>query len=48
MLTNNLEEAIKGMDALLVTYKEDRIFSSQIETLMGTLTLRLKAFNSKN
>ena len=45
MLTGNLEEALKGMESLLDTYKDNRIFSSLIETMMGTLTLRLRAFN---
>lgn len=47
MLTKNLEEALNGMESLLDTYKDDRKFSSQIETLMNTLNLRLEAFVRK-
>jgi hypothetical protein len=47
MLTRNLEDALKGMESIIDTYKDNRIFSSQIETMMGTLTLRLKAFNGE-
>lgn len=46
LLTRNLEEAIKGMESLIETYKDDRIYSSKIEAMMGTLTLRLETLKN--
>lgn len=46
MLTENLEDALNGMEATIKTYETDRIFSSQLETMIATLKLRLEAFNN--
>jgi len=46
LLTRNLEEAIQGMESLINTYQDDRIYSSKIEATMGTLTLKLETLKN--
>jgi hypothetical protein len=45
LLSQNVENCLQGLESLIYTYREDRIFSSQIETMIDTLKLRVQAFN---
>jgi hypothetical protein len=45
LLSQNVENSLQGLESLIYTYREDRIFSSQIETMIDTLKLRVKAFS---
>lgn len=41
LIISNLETAITGMESLINTYSQDRNFTTRVEALMGTLTLKL-------
>jgi hypothetical protein len=45
MIVDNIKKALQGMESIVHTYKDDRLYSSQIETMLNTLNLRLKAYD---
>lgn len=47
LIITNLEESFTGMESLIKTYSYDRIYTAQIEAMMGTLTLRLETLKSE-